>query len=95
MSATLFLNAPDEYDGGELLIREGEEERAVKLFAGDLVLYPATTLHRVAPITRGARWACVFWVQSMIRGAEQRDLLFALDQSIRPSAKGSGPMTRR
>lgn len=82
LSATLFLSSPDEYDGGELLIEELLETRRVKLAAGDMVLYPATSVHRVAPITRGARIASFFWIQSLIRDVSQRSLLFNLDMSI-------------
>jgi PKHD-type hydroxylase len=88
VSCTLFLSEPDEYDGGELIIEDAYGEHAVKLPAGDMILYPATSLHRVAPITRGARWASFFWAQSMVKSDEQRALLFNLDQSVqRLSAK--------
>jgi PKHD-type hydroxylase len=82
ISATLFLTAPDGYDGGELLIEDTYGTHAVKLGAGDLVLYPASSLHRVAPVTRGRRVASFFWVQSMIRDDTQRAILFDLDRSI-------------
>ncbi|MDQ0465413.1 PKHD-type hydroxylase [Caulobacter ginsengisoli] len=82
LSATLFLSDPDDYDGGELIIEDTYGEHAVKLAAGDLILYPASSLHRVAPITRGSRWASFFWVQSMIRDDGRRTLLFDLDQSV-------------
>lgn len=82
LSATLFLSPPDEYDGGELVIEELLETRRVKLAAGDLVLYPATSVHRVEPITRGLRIASFFWIQSLIRDVSQRSLLFNLDMSI-------------
>ena len=82
LSATLFLSAPDDYDGGELQIEGTYGMQRVKLPAGDLVLYPATSLHRVTPVTRGARVACFFWVQSMVRDDAQRALLFDLDMSI-------------
>jgi PKHD-type hydroxylase len=82
LSATLFLSDPDDYDGGELVVEDAYGEHAVKLSAGSLVLYPATSLHRVAPITRGSRWASFFWVQSMVRSDEQRSLLFDLDTAI-------------
>jgi PKHD-type hydroxylase len=88
ISATLFLTAPDSYDGGELLIEDTYGTHAVKLGAGDLVLYPASSLHRVAPVTRGRRVASFFWVQSMVRDDTQRAILFDLDRSIqRLSAK--------
>ncbi|MEW9572304.1 Fe2+-dependent dioxygenase [Rhodanobacter sp. Si-c] len=82
LSATLFLSSPEDYDGGELLIEELLETRQVKLPAGDLVLYPATSVHRVQPITRGARMASFFWIQSLVRDVSQRSLLFNLDMSI-------------
>lgn len=81
LSATLFLSAPDEYDGGELVIEDTFGTHAVKLPAGDLVLYPASSLHLVKPITRGARVASFFWVQSMIRDDGQRTLLYDLDRA--------------
>src|SRR5205085_5848253 len=82
VSCTLFLSEPDEYDGGELLVEDAYGEHAVKLAAGDMILYPATSLHRVAPITRGSRWAAFFWAQSMVRSDEQRTLLHGLDTTI-------------
>lgn len=82
LSATLFLTDPADYDGGELVIEDSYGEHAVKLPAGDLIVYPASSLHRVAPITRGSRWASFFWVQSMVRSDEQRALLFNLDTTI-------------
>lgn len=82
VSATLFISAPDEYDGGELLIEDTYGTHSAKLPAGDMVVYPATSLHRVAPVTRGARTACFFWTQSLVRNDEQRALLFDLDSAI-------------
>jgi PKHD-type hydroxylase len=82
LSATLFLVEPDMYDGGELLVEDTYGVQSVKLPAGDMVLYPATSLHRVAPITRGLRVASFFWIQSMIRDDGQRTLLFDLDMAI-------------
>lgn len=82
VSATLFLTDPGDYDGGELIVEDSFGEHAVKLPAGDMILYPATSLHRVAPITRGSRWASFFWAQSMVRSDEQRTLLFNLDTAI-------------
>jgi len=82
LSATLFLSDPDSYDGGELVIETSFGAQPVKLAAGDLVLYPASSLHRVTPVTRGTRVASFFWVQSMIRDDSARALLFDLDQSI-------------
>lgn len=87
LSATLFLTEPDSYDGGELVI---EDAPGVKLAAGDLLLYPATTLHRVEPVTRGARVACFFWVQSMVRDGAARTILFDLDQAIQAVATERG-----
>ena len=78
LSATLFLTPPEDYDGGELTIVDELGERAVKLPAGDLVLYPATTVHHVTPVTRGVRLAAFFWLQSMVREDEKRSLLFEL-----------------
>jgi PKHD-type hydroxylase len=82
LSATLFLSDPADYDGGELLIEDTYGAHAVKLPAGDLVLYPSSSLHRVEPVTRGTRLACFFWVQSMVRDEGQRNLLLDLDTSI-------------
>jgi PKHD-type hydroxylase len=82
LSATLFLSAPEEYDGGELLVEDTYGTHSVKLPAGHLVLYPATSLHRVNPITRGARIASFFWIQSMVRDDAQRTLLFDMDMAI-------------
>ncbi len=82
VSCTLFLSDPDDYDGGELVIEDTYGEHRVKGEAGDLVVYPSGSLHRVEPITRGARWASFFWLQSMIRDEGQRRLLFDLDRAI-------------
>lgn len=82
ISATLFLASPSEYDGGELMIDDTYGSHSVKLPAGDLVLYPSTSLHRVQPVTRGARVASFFWIQSMVRDDGQRTLLFDLDLAI-------------
>ena len=82
LSATLFLSRPDEFDGGELLIEDTYGVQRVKLEAGSLVLYPATSLHRVEPITRGTRVASFFWIQSMVRDDAQRATLFDLDMAI-------------
>ena len=82
LSATLFLNAPDSYDGGELVIEEDFGERRIKLPAGDMLLYPGTSIHRVTPVTRGARVASFFWIQSMVRDDGERTLLFDLDSAI-------------
>ena len=82
LSATLFLSEPDEYDGGELEIEDAFGAQAVKLEAGDLVLYPSSSLHRVTPVTRGARVASFFWIESLVRDDGARTLLFDLDQAI-------------
>ncbi len=82
VSATLFLSEPDQYDGGELLIEDLYGVHSVKLAAGDLIVYPASSLHRVTPVTRGTRLAGFFWVQSLIRDDAQRTLLFDLDRAI-------------
>jgi PKHD-type hydroxylase len=81
LSCTLFLTEPDQYDGGELVIEDGFSPRRVKLPAGDMLLYPATSVHRVEPITRGERWASFFWVQSMVESGERRRILYELDQA--------------
>jgi PKHD-type hydroxylase len=82
LSFTLFLSDPETYDGGALEIEDNYAPREVKLNAGDLILYPSTTLHRVTPVTRGERLAVVGWAQSLIRTQEQREVLFDLDQAI-------------
>jgi len=82
LSATLFLTPPDEYDGGELLVEDTYGVHSSKLPAGDLVLYPATSLHRVTPVTRGARISSFFWIQSMVADDGRRTLLFDLDMAI-------------
>jgi len=82
LSCTLFFSEPDEYDGGELVVEDTYGSKSVKLPAGDLVLYPSTSLHHVTPVTRGARVSSFFWLQSMIRQDVQRALLFDLDTSI-------------
>ena len=82
LSCTLFLAGPDEYEGGELEIVDTYGTHEVKLPAGDLVLYPSSSLHRVHPVTQGARVASFFWVQSLVRDTAQRQMLFELDQNI-------------
>lgn len=82
LSATLFLCNPADYDGGELTIETSFGAQSVKLAAGDMVLYPSSSLHRVTPVTRGARVCAFFWIQSMVRDDGERTLLFDLDQSI-------------
>ena len=83
LSATLFFADPDEYDGGELMIEDTYGVHEVKLAAGDLILYPSTSLHRVEPVTRGARLASFIWIQSMVRDVGERAVLFDLDTAIR------------
>lgn len=83
LSATLFLSEPASYDGGELVIEDTYGTQQVKLPAGALVLYPASSLHRVTPVTRGARLAAFFWIQSLLREDAQRRLAFELDVAIR------------
>jgi PKHD-type hydroxylase len=82
LSATLFFTGPDEFDGGELCVEDTYGLKAVKLPAGHMVLYPATSLHHVRPVTRGARVSSFFWIQSMVRDDGQRSLLFDLDLAI-------------
>ncbi|MCB4805566.1 PKHD-type hydroxylase [Methylobacterium brachiatum] len=82
VSSTLFLTDPADYDGGELVIEDTFGAHAVKLPAGDMIVYPATSLHRVEPITRGSRWSAFFWSQSMIKDDGQRALLYDLDRGI-------------
>ncbi|HEY3917378.1 MAG TPA: Fe2+-dependent dioxygenase [Stellaceae bacterium] len=81
LAATLFLTAPDAYDGGELLVEDTYGVHRVKLPAGDLILYPASSLHRVAPVARGARVSSFFWIQSMVRDDAKRALLVDLDRA--------------
>lgn len=83
LSATLFLTDPDDYDGGELNIETPYGVHAVKLPAGDLILYPSVSRHRVEPVTRGSRWASFMWLQSMIRDDSRRDTLFEMDAALR------------
>ena len=89
VSCTLFLNEPDEYDGGELVVSDTYGEHEVKLPAGDIIVYPSSSLHRVTPVTRGARLASFFWVQSMVRDDARRRLLFEMDASIDTLRRGS------
>ena len=90
LSATLFLADPDSYDGGELVIEGQFGEQSVKLPAGHMVLYPASSLHRVTPVTRGARIASFFWIQSMVRDEGARRILFELDQSVQAIGQDRG-----
>jgi len=82
LSCTLFLCDPDEYDGGELIVADTYGEHEVKLPAGDMILYPSSSLHKVEPVTRGARVCSFFWVQSMVADDGRRTMLFELDQQI-------------
>lgn len=91
LSATLFLSEPDDYDGGELIIEEMYGPQTVKLPAGDLVLYPSKSLHRVTPVTRGARVSSFFWIQSLIRDDADRETLFRLDVAIQRVSAEKGP----
>jgi PKHD-type hydroxylase len=90
LSATLFLAEPEEYDGGELVIEDTYGSHEVKLPAGDLVLYPASSLHLVTPVTRGARVASFFWLQSMVRDTHARSMIFDLDAAIQDLAERIG-----
>ena len=88
----MFLADPDDYDGGELVVEDTYGAHAVKLPAGHMVLYPASSLHRVNPVTRGARLASFFWIQSMVRDDGQRTLLYDLDMAIQHvAARLPGP----
>ena len=82
VSSTLFISAPEDYDGGELVVEDTYGQHTVKLPAGDMIIYPATSLHHVTPITRGSRIASFFWTQSMIRDESKRSLLFDMDMAI-------------
>lgn len=95
LSATLFLSAPEDYDGGELQIEDTYGVQQVKLPAGHMVLYPASSLHRVTPVTRGARIASFFWIESMVRDDADRALLFDLDTAIQRLAATGGDETAR
>ncbi|WP_070157856.1 Fe2+-dependent dioxygenase [Sphingobium phenoxybenzoativorans] len=90
LSATLFLEDPDDYDGGELTVETNFGVQQVKLPAGDMILYPASSLHRVEPVTRGRRVASFFWIQSMVRDDSQRQTLFDLDRAIQAVAATQG-----
>lgn len=90
LSATLFLEEPDAYEGGELVVEDNLGVHATRLPAGHLLLYPASSLHRVEPVTKGARVASFFWIQSMIRDDAARTLLFDLDQSVQAVAARLG-----
>lgn len=87
VSSTLFFSEPEEYEGGELIIQDTYGEQRVRLPAGDLVLYPSTSLHQVTPVTQGTRYASFLWTQSMVRSDEQRRLLFDMDMAIQELTK--------
>ncbi|WP_312815338.1 Fe2+-dependent dioxygenase [Brevundimonas sp.] len=91
LSATLFLSEPEDYDGGELVIEEMYGEQSVKLPAGDMVLYPSKSLHRVTPVTRGARVSSFMWLQSLIRDDADRESLFRMDVAIQRLNIERGP----
>lgn len=82
ISCTLFLSEPDSYDGGELVVQDTYGEQRIKFAAGDMVMYPGTSVHRVEPVTRGERLACFFWIESMVRHDAQRRLLYDMDMAI-------------
>ncbi len=90
LSATLFLTEPEDYDGGELVVEDTYGQHRVKLPAGHMVLYPASSLHHVTPVTRGARVSSFFWIQSMVRDDGQRALLFELDTRLQHVAQAMG-----
>jgi len=90
ISSTLFLTPPGDYDGGELVIEDTYGEQRVKFDAGDLVVYPASSLHRVEPVTRGSRWASFFWTQSMVRDDGERRLLYELDRAVQEARAALG-----
>jgi len=90
LSATLFLTSPDDYDGGELIIETAYGVHAVKLPAGDLILYPSVSRHRVEPVTRGSRWASFMWMQSLIRSDSHRNTLFEMDMALQELDKKVG-----
>jgi PKHD-type hydroxylase len=94
LSCTLFLEDPANYDGGELVVEDVFGEQRVKLGAGDAVLYPASSLHCVEPVTRGTRVASFFWVQSMVRDDGERRILFDLDRAVQRVAAAQGPGDR-
>jgi PKHD-type hydroxylase len=90
VSATLFLSDPDRYEGGELTVEDTYGAHGVKLAAGDLILYPASSLHHVTPVTAGERVACFFWIQSMIRDETRRRVLFDMDVAVQRLARELG-----
>jgi PKHD-type hydroxylase len=95
LAATLFLSEPEDYDGGVLEIDGAFGVQSVKLNAGDMVLYPSSSMHRVTPVTRGARVACFFWIESLVGDDAERTLLFDLDQSIQALSSASAPADQK
>jgi PKHD-type hydroxylase len=96
VSATLFLSEPHEYDGGELVVHDAFGAHRVKLAAGDMAVYPATSLHEVTPVTRGRRLASFFWIQSLVRDDARRSMMFDLDNAIqRLNQSGADALARR
>lgn len=93
LSATLFLSDPDEYAGGELTIEDANGSYQIKLPAGDMILYESGRMHDVSPVTEGERIACVFWVQSMVKSAENRSILLDLDISIQTITQKAGELS--
>ena len=99
VSTTVFLSEPDEYEGGELVVEDTFGHQSVKLAAGDAIVYPGTSLHRVNPVTRGARYGSFFWTHSLVASDEQRRILFDLDQQIQqltvrhPGDPSLGPLS--
>ena len=91
LSATLFLSEPEDYDGGELIVEEMYGRQSIRLPAGDLVLYPSKSLHRVKPVTRGARVSSFMWLQSLVRDDGDREMLFRLDVATQRVAADKGP----
>jgi predicted 2-oxoglutarate/Fe(II)-dependent dioxygenase YbiX len=90
LSATLFLSEPSEYEGGELIIEDSYGAHAIKLAAGEMILYPSSSLHRVEPLTHGTRLASFFWIESMVRDPAQRNLLLDMDVAVRGLAERLG-----
>jgi PKHD-type hydroxylase len=90
IACTLFLAEPDSYDGGELVVQDTYGAQRIKFAAGDLVMYPGTSVHRVEPVTRGERLACFFWIESMVRQDAQRRLLFDMDMAILDLRRAGG-----
>lgn len=93
LSCTVFLNPEEDYDGGELIIQLGAQELAYKLAPGDAILYPSTTIHQVAPVTRGVRLAAITWLQSWIADAQQRELMLQLEEARTRAGMGDARLT--